>query len=148
MGEILRMEKQIKYMIGRGDEESVLDLLGYREYLNEEQKFIPFKLEMKATLFKTKEEANQFIIDKLPDLRIRNLVNKTKKYYEAFEVTCVKDIYYFDKRRPYKPRELHMIYEYNDKILTEISSKVYTFEKVTSFQKKQPEGYLGKYYVL
>jgi len=145
---ISSMEQQIKYLIGRSKEEHIVDLFGANEYLTEDTKFIPFDLEMKALLFETKEAANQFINDELPNLRVRNLVKETKEYYEAVEVACVKNIYYFDKSGMYKPKELHMIYEYNDKILTESFSKVYTFGKVASFQKKQPEGYLGYYYVL
>ena len=100
-------------------------------------------------MFETKEEANQFIIDELPDLRVRNLVNKKKEYYQVFEVSCAKNVYYFDKQTSFTSEEIHMIYQHSNQILIESSVKIYTIEKIASFQKKQPGGcYIGYYYVL
>jgi len=143
------METCKKYIIGRGiKSRSTLNAFLPNVFINKNKEHVLFDLEIEAKLFESKEEADEFIVNELPNQRIRKLLNENSEYYEAVQVICVKDVYYFDKTLAYKPEDLNMIYEEDDKIITESHSKVYTVGKIHSYQKKQPEGYLGYYYVL
>jgi len=143
------MEQQIKYIIGYGPKLKVAPhSIKKKALINNNKEHVSFGFEIEAMLFDSKEEADQFIKTSLPNQRVRQLLNENSEYYESQEILCVKDVYYFDKRLPFELAELKTIHRNEDKILLETDTKIYTFGKITSSQKKQSSGYLGYHYVL
>jgi len=139
-----------KYIIGRDDENLLFSFLNPIEYVNEEKKIVSIDTGVELLVFDTKEEANQFIENDLPTLRIRNIIENKKEYYQVVEIKGIENVYYYKKNLPNeKSPNIRKLYENPTNILFETATKIYTNGKIASFQKKQPKGHLNcNYYAL